>query len=438
VYWVYSLLLFLVLVAYSPLYFVRMRLRQRESMYISRRLGLRLPVGRTAGRSIWVHAVSVGEVLSLRNLVARIKREHPEWAVYFSTLTDTGYRIAREKLREADQIFLVPLDFAWVVRRFFRALEPDLMILAESEFWPNLLRVAHRRSGGVLLINGRMSAGSFKRYQRLKPLTRKILQNIDGFLVQTEQDRQRLMGMGLAAGKIQVAGNLKADISLPTFTPADLANLRRAVGVLETQRIIVAGSTHRGEEETLLRAYRRAASRATDLRMLLAPRHPLRSEEVERAAAELGLRVSRRTRKPQGEWQVLIIDTIGELGGFYAIADMAFIGGSLVPHGGQNLLEPAFYGKPILFGPHMENFAALAAEFVGRSAARVVAGEDDLADAFWLGSRGQLREMGERAAAVLASLQGATEKTLLEIERRLADRLNEDRGWNKMPRGDKK
>jgi 3-deoxy-D-manno-octulosonic-acid transferase len=370
--------------------------------------------------------------------VARIKREHPEWAVYFSTLTDTGYRIAREKLREADQIFLVPLDFAWVVRRFFRALEPDLLILAESEFWPNLLRIARRRSGGVLLINGRMSAGSFERYQRLKPLTRKILDNIDGFLVQTEQDRQRLMAMGLAAGKIQVAGNLKADISLPTFTPADLANLRRAVGVRETQRILVAGSTHRGEEEMLLRAYRRAASRAADLKLLLAPRHPLRAEEVERAAAELGLRVSRRTRKPQGEWQVLIIDTIGELAGFYAIADMAFIGGSLVPHGGQNLLEPAFYGKPILFGPHMENFAALAAEFVARGAARVVAGEDDLAHAFGLGGRGELREMGERAAAVLASLQGATEQTLREIERRLADRMNENRRWNKMSGEDKK
>jgi 3-deoxy-D-manno-octulosonic-acid transferase len=420
-YWVYSLLLFLALAAYAPFYVIRTRLKQRESMYLSRRLGIRLPAGRAAGPSIWIHAVSVGEVLSLRHLVARIKGEHPDWAVFFSTLTNTGYRIARDRLGEADAIFLVPLDFTWVVRRFFKALAPDLLVLAESEFWPNLLRVARRRSRGVLLINGRMSVGSFERYRRLKPLTRRILENIDGFLVQAEQDRQRLLALGLAPGRIRVAGNLKADISLPAFSPADLATLRRDVGLDETRKIIVAGSTHRGEDEVLLRAYRRSASRAPALRMLAAPRHPQRAEEVERAATGLGLRVSRRTRKPQGEWQVLIIDTIGELAGFYAIADLAFVGGSLVPHGGQNLLEPAFYGKPILFGPHMENFAALAAEFVGRGAARVVAGEDDLADAFELGSRGELREMGERAAAVLSSLRGATELTLREIERRLAE-----------------
>jgi 3-deoxy-D-manno-octulosonic-acid transferase len=422
-YWLYSLLLFLAFIAYGPVYFVRMRLRRRESLYLRERLGLRLPRGLPGARAIWLHAVSVGEVLSLRGLVARIKKEHPDWAVYFSTLTNTGYRIAREKLPEADRIFLVPLDFAWIVRRFFRALGPDLFILAESEFWPNLVRTARRSCDAVLLINGRMSAGSFERYRRLKPLALKILGNVDRFLVQTEQDRERLTAMGLPPGRIRVAGNLKAEVSLPSFSPADLKALRQDIGIGETQRIIVAGSTHRGEEEVLLKAYRRAALGGSDRLMLIAPRHPERAEEIEKIAASLELRFSRRTRGTGGGWQVLIVDTIGELAGFYAIADMAFIGGSLVPHGGQNLLEPASYGKPIFFGPHMENFAALAEEFVKRGGARVVAGEDELAGVFAADGGQELRDMGRRASAVLASLQGATEVTLQEIERCLSINL---------------
>jgi 3-deoxy-D-manno-octulosonic-acid transferase len=416
VYWLYSLLLFIAFIAYGPVYFVRMRLRRGESVYLRERLGLRLPPRVPAGRSVWLHAVSVGEVLSLRHLVARIKRAHPDWAVYFSTLTDTGFRIAREKLPEADRVFLVPLDFAWIVRKFFRALKPDLFILAESEFWPNLLRTADRNCRAVMLINGRISTRSFARYRRLGPLTRRILSHVDRFLVQTEADGQRLSGMGVAAGRVRVAGNLKAEISLPAFSPDALGALRREIGVGESERVIVAGSTHRGEEEILLRAYRRAAQGGGGQRLLIAPRHPQRAEEIEQSAAALHLRVSRRTLGSTGEWQVLIIDTIGELASFYAIADTAFIGGSLVPHGGQNLLEPAFYGKPIFFGPHMENFAALSEEFIRRGAARVVTGEDELAAVFAPDKADELADMGKRAAAVLASLQGATELTLLEIE----------------------
>jgi 3-deoxy-D-manno-octulosonic-acid transferase len=416
VYWLYSFILMIAFVLYAPLYFFRMR-RRGEPVYLSERLGLRLPRQGGAGRSVWIHAVSVGEVLSLRTLVARVKKEHPDWSVYFSTLTNTGFRVAREKLQGADSIFLVPLDFAWVLRRFFRRLDPDLFILAESEFWPNLLRTAHSQCRSVLLINGRMSAGSFDRYRRLRLLSRKVLANIDRFLVQTDKDGKRLEAIGLPRDRIRVAGNLKAEISLPAFGPEEVRTLRRGLGIPETRKVIVAGSTHRGEEEIVLRSFKRAAADGGDLALLIAPRHPERAEEVEQAAAGLDFRVARRTQGTAGPWQVLIVDTIGELASFYAIADIAFVGGSLVPHGGQNLLEPAFYGKPVFFGRHMENFAQLAEEFVQQGAAGVVAGEDELAGAFALAGRAELRRMGERAAAVLASLQGATELTCREIER---------------------
>ena len=423
-YWLYSFVLLIAFILYAPFHIYRTRLRRGERLHLSERLGLRLPREGAAGPSLWIHAVSVGEVLSLRTLVARIKQEHPDWSVYFSTLTNTGYRVARDKLEGADSIFIMPLDFACLLRRYFRRLNPGLFILAESEFWPNLLRIAHRRCRAVLLINGRVSAGSFDRYRRLRLLSRKVLMKIDRFLVQTEKDGERLEAIGLPSARIRVVGNLKAEINLPAFSPEDTGALRRGLGIPETRKIIVAGSTHRGEEEIVLRAFKRAACEGADIALLIAPRHPDRAEEVEKTAVDLELQVSRRTRGPSGPWQVLIVDTIGELAGFYAIADVAFVGGSLVPHGGQNLLEPAFYAKPVFFGPHMENFAALAEEFVRKGAARAVAREDELTEAFALAGGGELREMGQRAAAVLASLRGATELTYREIERCLTDRLN--------------
>ena len=423
--WIYSFLLLLAFILYTPFYFYRTRLRRGERLHLGGRLGLRLPRAGPPGPSLWIHAVSVGEVLSLRTLVARIKREHPDWCVYFSTLTNTGFRVARGKIEGADSIFIVPMDFAWIIRRYFRRLNPGLFVLAESEFWPNLLRIAHRRCRHVLLINGRVSAGSFARYRRLRLLSRKVLMNIDRFLVQTEKDGERLAALGLPRTRIRIAGNLKAEISLPAFSPEDTGALRRGLGIPGARKIIVAGSTHRGEEDVVLRAFKRAARDGRDLTLLIAPRHPQRAEEVEKMALDLGLQVSRRTQGSPGPWQVLIVDTIGELAGLYAIADLAFVGGSLVPHGGQNLLEPAFYAKPIFFGPHMENFAALAEEFVRRGAAGTVAGEDELSRVFARAGQGELGEMGERAAAVLASLRGATELTYREIERCLSDRSNE-------------
>jgi len=383
---------------------------------------MRLPASKPEGPSLWIHAVSVGEVLSLRRLVSELRAKHPSWPIYFSTLTDTGYRVAKQTLGGVEEVFFVPLDIGWVVRRFFSSLRPRLFVLAESEYWPNLLRQAGKNCRSVILVNGRTSKRSYGRYRRCRRLVRPVLDNIDYFLVQTEIDRQRLERLGVPAQKVEVAGNLKAEVRLPDVSAEERRGLREAFGLSAEKKVIVAGSTHRGEEDIILRAFAKARKNRPDLVLVVAPRHPERSAEVEKAAVELSLKVMLRTRfEPENLWDVLVLDTIGELAKFYALAELAFVGGSLIPHGGQNLLEPAYYGKPMCFGKHMENFAALADDFVTSGAARVVLGPEELEDLFLLKDESSLEEMGRKAKNLLSSLQGATARTLQVIESRISE-----------------
>ena len=383
---------------------------------------MRLPQAGPSGPSVWIHAVSVGEVLSLRSLLYQIKKRHPSWRVNFSTLTSTGYRIAREKLPEADSIFLIPLDFAFIVRRFFRAIRPQLLVLAESEFWPNLLRNARRNCQATVLVNGRISARSFKAYRRLGPLAHKLLENISLFLVQTELDAQRIKDLGLDPDRVMVAGNLKAEVSLPAMSLEEIQAFKKNLGIAESKKVIVAGSTHKGEEEPVLKAFEGARRERNDLLLIIAPRHPDRAGEVEKISLNLGLKTLRKTAAaPDRPWDVLVLDTIGELAHFYSLADLTFVGGSIVPHGGQNFLEPAFYGKPIFLGPYLDNFVFLADEFIRSGSVKVVSGREDLAEAFLMKDEVLLGEMGNKAKALLDSFQGATEKTLTEIENLMSE-----------------
>ena len=420
-YGLYSFFLLMGFLLYAPGYFIQMKIRKKESLFLKERLGIKLPAAKPGAPSLWIHAVSVGEVLSLRRLVSELRAKHPSWPIYFSTLTNSGYNVAKQALSGVAEIFLVPLDFGRVVRRFFSVLRPQLFVLAESEFWPHLLRQARRSCRSVILVNGRMSRRSYRKYRRWRSLVRPVLGNIDYFLVQTELDRERLEGIGIPAQRIEVAGNLKAEVCLPEVSVEERHNLRTAFGLSPEKKVIIAGSTHRGEETLILKAFAGAREIRPDLAVVIAPRHPERSPEVEKAAVELGLRVMRRTQVESDKpWDVLILDTIGELTKFYALADLAFVGGSLIPHGGQNLLEPAFYGKPLCFGKHMENFAALADDFVSSGAARIVLGPEELEDVFLMKDERALEEMGRRAKDLLRSLQGATARTLQVIESRIA------------------
>ena len=417
----YSILLFLSLVIYIPVYFVRAKLK-RENIYLRERLGLKLSASSTHFKSIWIHAVSVGEVLSLQNLIKEFKRRHPNWLVHFSTLTNTGLQVAKKKLSGADNIFYAPLDFGWTVKRFFNILRPDVFVLAESEFWPHLLREAQRRTRGVILVNGRISDRSFKRYKKVKRLTKKVLGNINFFLVQTEKDKQSLEGMGINSAQIRVAGNLKAEIRLPSLAEDELLKLKDKLGIKKGQSIVVAGSTRKGEEAKLLAAYGKALKVKKNILLILVPRHPERAEEVEKIAKSYGFKIQRKTSfLAHQPWHVLIVDTIGELPKFYALSDVSFVGGSLIPWGGHNLLEPAFYGKPIFFGPHMENFSYLAQKFLQEKAALQIKNDQDLVSMFLAEKREEVEEMGKRANKILNNLQGATEITLKIIENSMSE-----------------
>jgi len=413
----YSFLLFIYLLFYFPVYYVRVRFYKEERLHLRQRLGLDLGDTELKKRSIWIHAVSVGEVLSLQNLIMEIKKNHPDWTVNFSCLTNSGFHMAKQKLKGVDKIFFLPLDFKCVVLRFFRRLKPDVFVLAESEFWPNLLRVAHRKTRGVLLANGRISSRSLKRYKNIKFLIKRVLLNISQFLVQTDRDKKMLLQIGVDRSVIEVAGNLKAEIELPVLSQKDMTKIRKDLNIPETAKLVVAGSVRKGEEEPLLDAFSDAKERNPNLLFILAPRHPDRAEEVERICQGYPFEVNRRTKLlPGSRWDILILDTLGELAKFYALSDVAFVGGSLIPWGGHNLLEPAFYAKPLFFGPHMDNFAHLAETFIQSGAARTVKTKKDLVNMYSMEDEKDLYEMGQKARLILQSLQGATKRTLQAIE----------------------
>lgn len=416
-YGVYSLLLLFSLVAYFPVQFVKSRILRGESLRFKQRCGLALKMKTTPHRSIWIHAVSVGEVLSMQNLTLEIKKRHPDWMIHFSCLSEAGFRVAKDKLKGADNIFFVPLDFRFIVSRFFRYLRPELFVLAESEFWPNLLREARRKTRGILLVNGRISRRSFRRYRKIKFLVKRILSHVNLFLVQTDRDKKMLEELGLNSEHVHVAGNLKAEIELPSLDRSEINKLRKSVGIPDGIKIIVAGSVRKGEEDTLVSAFSRVRQKKGELVLILAPRHPDRSSEVVKICQKYPVKVQRRTTlQPGTKWDILILDTLGELAKFYALSDAAFVGGSLVRWGGHNLLEPAYYAKPVFFGPHMDNFAHLAEIFVEAGAARIVRSQKDLERMFSLENEAERTEMGRAARSTLRSLQGATEKTIKAIE----------------------
>jgi 3-deoxy-D-manno-octulosonic-acid transferase len=417
VYLIYSFALAVALALYLPYYAFRMKVLKKDRVHLCERLALGMekrPEGREA---VWIHAVSVGEVLSLQHLIRELKLRHPEWDIVFSTLTHTGIKVAREKLTEADRIFFVPLDFRRVIRRVLRAVRPGALVLAESEFWPNLVGEAADRGLKVLLINGRISEHTFKVYEDIRPLARRILGNVDRFLVQTDEDRERLERLGIEPGRLEVAGNLKSEVQLPVFSEGELRDFKRSLGLEGGEKVVVAGSTRKGEEERLLRAFAEARKERPDLRFVVAPRHIERAGEIERAAQGTGFAVVRRTQaRPDDRWDVLVLDTIGELARVYAISDAAFVGGSLVDWGGHNILEPAYYGKPIFFGPHMQNFSRLADAFIRAGGARIVRTDPELVNMFLLRDEEALGRMGAQALSQLASLGGATERTIRAVE----------------------
>ncbi|MGE5206988.1 MAG: 3-deoxy-D-manno-octulosonic acid transferase [Chlamydiota bacterium] len=387
------------------------------------RAGLRARLGKVPeylhpqqGPVIWVHAVSVGEVLAVSGLVAELRARYPRARVLVSTVTDTGQKLARQRFG-AENVFYFPLDFPFAVRPYLESLQPQLVVIAETEFWPNFLRLAHASGARVAVVNARISDRSFPGYRRVWRWLGRVLQNVDLLLAQTHQDRERLLAIGAPAERVRVAGNLKFDVPPPQPPPL-VEQLRSALA--EASPVIVAGSTVEGEEPLLLRAFETMLTRHPRAVMILAPRHPERFNHVAGLISDLSIRFLRRS-----EWRpslsiagrVFLLDSIGELASLYALATVTFVGGSLVERGGHNILEAAQYGIPVLVGPHTENFRDIVSLFREARAVRVVGPAELPLTLTELAENEEARKlMGQRALETLRTHRGATERTLRALE----------------------
>jgi 3-deoxy-D-manno-octulosonic-acid transferase len=370
--------------------------------------------------AIWVHAVSVGEVLAVSELVSQLRQRFQNYRVVVSTTTSTGWKLAAKHFGE-DNVFYFPLDFAFAIRPYLSVLRPRLIVLAETEFWPNFLRLAQASDARVAVVNARISDRSRPGYRRFRRILKRVLLNVDLFLAQTAEDASRLTDIGAPRDRVQVSGNLKFDVSAPDPPPI-VGSLRSNFQQTGARPVVVCGSTVEGEEGLLLRAFENVLASHPRTVMILAPRRPERFGEVAQLLEQLGIRYWRRSL-----WSgdaiaggVFLVDTIGELASLYALADVAFVGGSLVPRGGHNIIEPAQHGVAIMVGNHTENFRDIVAMFESRNGVRVVgAAEFPLVLMDLLSNEGERIALGRRGAETLRSQMGATEKTLRALEQLL-------------------
>jgi 3-deoxy-D-manno-octulosonic-acid transferase len=420
VYFAYSLLLALALLLSAPWWLLEMLRHGKYRAGLQERLGV-VPsrLRNSSAKTIWIHAVSVGEVLAVTRMVEELKARLPGWRIVVSTTTDTGQTLAQQRFGESN-VFYLPLDFAFAVRAYLRALQPRILVLAESEFWPNLLHKAHQSGASVAVINARVSDRSLPRYLRFRVLLRGVMRNADTYLAQSEEDARRLVEIGAPSERVEVGGNLKFEVKPPVASDAVQsfsATLRRDGAC----PVLVVGSTLEGEDELLLDCFRHVVERYPNAVMVLAPRHPERFETVASLIAKSGLRWQRRSA---WDWQeslngcVFLLDSIGDLASLYQFADLAFVGGSLVPKGGHNVLEAAQFGVPILVGPHTENFRDIVRIFQQADALKVVTAESLTPTVLeLLQDNGKRAALGQSALAVMRSQQGATERTVAALLR---------------------
>jgi 3-deoxy-D-manno-octulosonic-acid transferase len=373
-------------------------------------------------RVIWIHAVSVGEVLAVSGLVDQMRRTFPQHRILVSTTTDTGQALARKRFGEAN-VFYFPMDFAFAIRPYLQALLPELVVLVETEFWPNFMWLAHAAGARIAVVNARISDRSLPNYRRFRWALRKMLVHVDLFLAQTPEDSARLESIGAEAQRVQVTGNLKFDLSLPSSPPI-VESLRQSLAVEGAGPVLVCGSTVEGEEPLLLKAFENLRVAHPRAVMILAPRHPERFDQVAILLQQLGIRSFRRSQW-QGEalaGRVLLVDSIGELAALYALADVAFVGGSLVPRGGHNIIEPAQHGLAIVTGNHTENFRDIVALFQSRDAVRIVGmAELPLTLMHLLANDAERHALGRRAEETIRSQTGATSRTLEALKTLISD-----------------
>ncbi len=412
----YSALLAVTLIAGLPWWIFQMLRSGKYRAGLTERFG-RVPARLLRDRSkpvIWVHAVSVGEVLAISGLLNSLREANPGYRVLLSTTTATGQKLARDRFGEAN-VFYFPLDFAFAVRQYLKKLRPELVVIAETEFWPNFLRLAHQSGAKVVIVNARISDRSLPRYRRFRSLLVGVLRNVDRFLTQSEIDRGRLIEIGAPGDRVNVAGNLKFDI-MPAKAAPVVGQLQVSIRKADAWPVVVCGSTVEGEEPIIIDAFARALKWYPNALLILAPRHPERFAQVTDLLRTSGLAWWRRSR-----WHtddpvssgIFLLDSIGELASIYRLATLAFVGGSLVPRGGHNILEPAHYAIPIMVGPYTENFRDIISLFTTAGAVDVADREHFADELLHLLEHEQRRALlGRHAADVVRANCGATARTV--------------------------
>lgn len=419
IYWAYNIIFTVAVVLALPLLPLILLLGERFRKGLRQRLGFYSREVRAAlngARPIWIHAVSVGEVLSAGSLTDRLKERFPGRKLVVSTGTFTGNQIARQATA-ADLVLFFPLDHPWIARRALRAIDPAILIFLETEIWPNVLRLAHRKGVPILLLSGRLTPRALKKYSLFGIFFRRVVAQFTVLGMQTEADAGRIAQLGVEPRKIFVTGSLKRAPGKSNGAQPPGGVARTDQGERGRGRVLVVGSTHRGEEEVFLDVFSFLKKEFPDLEMVLAPRHPERFQEVERLLAAKGMPYEKKSEMngemlPEGK--ILLLDTIGDLLSFYAVSDIAFVGGSLVDAGGHNVLEPARFRKAILFGSHMGNFHSLARELLKDGGGIEVSGREDLVREIsgLLRNPEKARRMGEIAYRIAADDRGVMERSL--------------------------
>ncbi len=414
--WLYELLFLIGFILYLPKALWRRRLphagwTMRLGRYpdaVTARLGAR--------PSIWVHAVSVGEVLAAKPLLKALAQAHPDTPLALSTITPGGFHVASKELNGRHVVVFLPLDLQLCVRRALDALRPKALFLMESELWPVLIRLTHAAGVPVAVVNGRISPRAFGRYRLVRPWLPGLWRRVSLFLMQSQADADRLLALGAPPERVRVVGSLKWDASLGSRpVPQQVREVAGRLGLTAAAPVLVAGSTHRGEEDAVLGAFRALRSHHPQARLIVAPRHLERLGEVEGLIRGAGF-AGRRLSEPgtAAPWDVGLVDTFGQLPLYYALATAAFIGGSLIPHGGQNPLEATSLGRPVVFGPHMHNFEAIAHQLLAHHAARQAADGAELTEILQelLSRPEDAQAMGQRSQELTERFQGATQRTL--------------------------
>lgn len=425
-YRLYSILFSLGLILMAPYYAWRHRGRKELTGWRERLGVLPLTLRQRTQNAIWVHAVSVGETLAVSGLVKELQQRYPDRKIFLSSVTAAGREAAGKKLPGVAGQFYLPFDWKWAVRRVLRAIRPSVLVIVETELWPNLLKATTEFGCKTIMVNARVSDRSFPGYLMIRPFMRLVLENITRICAQSSIDAERFKELGARSDRITVTGNLKFDGRTPQFGIIG----RKLQTFLEDsgrKPVFVAASTMRGEESLVLKAWENIHGRYPQSLMILAPRHPARFDEVAKNLEALQLSIVRRTDlsenadeicQQMSAAEILLLDTIGELAEVVGVADVVFVGGSLVPTGGHNVIEPAFWAKPIVFGPHMYNFRDVASIFLRAGAAVQVADAHELTGAVLhlLNHPADARQMGEKAKAVVNEQAGAARRILIQME----------------------